>query len=120
MGVLLECFCGPAGALFESSVQCFVPVFVVVAVVEELAELDGGGTVAAKLGQFVAVHPNPAFGAIRRVRNVDFSVHILCAHVVGCSKGDPGCSVGLTRAFFSNGFGMRARVRETRAGEHTN
>ena len=84
-----ECFGVPAGDTFESSVQRFVPVFmvVVVAVLEELAELGGGEAVAAKFGQFVGVHPDTAFGAVGGVRDFDFSVQCCVLRWFCCSKG---------------------------------
>ena len=61
LGVPFERLQRPAGDAFESSVQHFVSVFVVV-VVAVVAELDGGGSVVAKFGQFLAVHPHVTLG----------------------------------------------------------
>ena len=118
---MLECFRSAAGDVFESGVECFVLVFLlVVAVVHESAELGSGGTVLAEFGQFFGVYPDATFGAVGCVNDFDFSVHFCVLKWFWCSRGWSGFVVGFSRGVCLMGFGMRTRVRERTAGEHTN
>ena len=74
----------------RAALSVSLSVFLVVAVVHELAELDSGGAVTAEFGQFFGVHPDTAFGAVGCVSDFDFSVQFCVLRWVWCSKVDPG------------------------------